>query len=142
MTVVNYTCSSCGCSVSLGNTHGFGGGWIIHLYCRHCGTGFGLRYELRQPNAQSGGRTSEYEIKGPSTTQRVSVTEGLQSPSLICDVCKVEGPFGSEGPITDKPPKGLPPPDPVSFNTANANATGICPKCKKRAMKVTGEWNA
>ena len=139
-----YSCSSCGLRISVGSYHGSNAGvWFNALYCRHCGT----PYTLRQSSAQffegfgaknMERKTRKFELLGPSTNQGVVVDEDAPRPSLTCEMCKAEGPFGPKGPITDDPPEGLASERP--FGGTGSNATGTCPKCKKPTMKASGSW--
>jgi hypothetical protein len=142
----NYSCPSCGLKFSIGSYHGPGAGvWFNALYCRHCGTPYTLRQTTAQfcdgfGTRQTERKTWEYEVRGPSTIQRVVAAEHLPAPVLACEVCKAEGPFGPKGPITDEDPEGLVSDLPFPFDTTEPNATGKCPKCKKQTLKVSGQW--
>lgn len=141
-----YTCSSCGLTISVGCYHGFSGGsWFNALYCRHCGTGYSLRQTAAQFFDGFGIKrterdTREYTLRGPSKTQRVVVAEHSPRPTLICEVCRAEGPFGGNGPITDEAPEGLASERSRPSGDTNPAVTGKCPKCRKQAMRVSGEW--
>jgi hypothetical protein len=141
-----YTCSACGLTIATGSYHGFGvDKWFNALYCRHCGT----PYTLRQSTAQfldgfnrekTERKTWEYEIRGPSTIQRVTAAEHSPVPNLKCETCSAEGPLGPKGPITDEAPEGLASDTECVFGYNTSDATGICPKCKQQTMKVSGAW--
>jgi hypothetical protein len=141
----DYRCSSCGLSISTGSYHGSGGeGWFNALYCRHCGSRYRLRESVDQfCDAFGAGEKCrkhwKYEISGPMTSLEVAVVEGQAPPRLRCATCGVEGPFGASGPITDKPPEGLPEDD-LHPRSCDRNAVGTCPRCKARSMKVAGHW--
>jgi len=140
----DYTCSFCGLKISVGSYHGFGAdGWFNALYCRHCGT----RYTLNQTTAQflrvfdaekTERNNLEFEVSGPQTTHRVVAAAHLPVPRLTCEVCKAEGPFGPDGPITDEPPKGLGFDQECPPGHGRILPHGKCPKCKQQTMKVSG----
>lgn len=142
----DYFCSSCGLTITVGCYHGSGAdGWFNALYCRHCGT----RYTLRQSTTQffdgfgakqKERKTWEYEVQGPATTQRIVAAEGVPPPKLTCEMCKAEGPFGPNGPITDEPPEGLASESRFPSVDTDSNATGTCPRCKKQTMKFSDDW--
>ena len=138
-----FACSSCGLCFSTGSYHGFGSdGWFNALYCRHCGTAYTLRQSTEQflDGFSSRSRPERhYEVKGPTTVQNVTLLEASDSPvpTLKCEACGAEGPFGATGPITDQPPEGI---NRTHWMELNPDETGVCPRCKQKAMKVTGEW--
>jgi hypothetical protein len=142
----NYTCSACGLTISTGSYHGFGAdGWFNALYCRHCGTCYTLRESTEQffegfITKKPERKTWEYEIRGPSTIQRITAAAHLPVPRLKCETCSAEGPFGPKGPITDESPDGLPSDCDIHFDDTDSDATGTCPKCKTQTMKVSGSW--
>jgi hypothetical protein len=134
--LTNYNCSSYGLEISIGSCDGYENGWFNALYCRHCGA----RYTLQQSTNQviegfgpkeAQRKTREYDPRGPSGTQHIVVAEESPVPTLTCEICKAEGPFGSKGLITDDPPEGLP----NEHLLGDPEATGMCPRCKQKTMK-------
>lgn len=138
----DYACSECELTISIGAYHGDGGVYITAIYCRHCGA----QYYLQQSTSQffGGNETAEaeishYTLRGPSCIQDIVLGEHEPTPSLTCDNCRVEGPFGAAGPITDRPPEGFAD-DYDPFSGSDSMPVGICPKCKKTTMKFEDEW--
>ena len=85
-------------------------------------------------------KTCEYQLHGPTKIQRIVAVANSPAPSLTCEVCKAEGPFGPNGPITDDPPEGLDSMWLFLVEEPNSKARGECPKCKQQTMKATGLW--
>jgi hypothetical protein len=143
---INYTCSSCGLRISTGSYHGFGNdGWFNALYCRHCGTAYTLEQSVEQffdgfgiNNTKR--KTLQFKLEGPSAIQTAVVAEGSPSPTVRCEVCKVEGSFGANGPITDRPPEGISADRLYRNHSVASTEAGTCPKCKSKTMKISGTW--
>jgi hypothetical protein len=134
----DYSCSACGLMISLGCYHGFGAdGWFTALYCRQCGSRYSLREPAAQFFAQDEKGIREYEIQGPSKKQRIVASKESPTPTLTCEVCKAQGPFGRKVPITDEPPEGLGRELPIG---EKSEPTGTCPRCKKQTMTVSENW--
>jgi Zn finger protein HypA/HybF involved in hydrogenase expression len=140
---ITFHCSSCSLSINVGSYHGFSSDWYNAVYCRHCGT----QYTIRQASSQFFDRVGaneaeraawEYQMRGPSTIQQVVADEQSPQPTVKCEVCNVEGPFGPDGPITDKAPEGIE--TPPFFLSMDSKDIGMCPRCKEKTMHVSGEW--
>ena len=148
-----FACSSCGLRFSIGSYHDDEGG-CYGLYCRHCGTTYTLRRKIRlelvnfeenqpQPGPQ------ECEIQGPSKIQKVVVPgdwmrfrvaqtpfSNATPPTIKCENCGAEGPFGSSGPITDDTPEGLE----IGMCESKEELKGVCPRCKALSLQFVCNW--
>ncbi|WP_136805579.1 hypothetical protein [Desulfosediminicola flagellatus] len=138
----DYACSECELTISIGSYHGYDGEYITAMYCRHCGAQYYLQQSTSQfyaGNEQTEEEIALYTVRGPACIQDIVVSEHEPTPSLICDNCRVEGQFGSAGPITDRPPEGFGD-DYDPFSGSDSMPVGICPGCRSRTMKFQDEW--
>ena len=139
---VTLKCDACGVSFSIGSYHGKLNQWFNGLYCRQCGVAYTLSQSAEQFldhfNNTPKLKQHEYLLHSRHGIQHVLVGVDHRTTLVKCWSCGAEGPFGSNGPITDTVPEGLKN-DFWPF-VPDYQARGTCPRCKQPCLKVQSEW--